>query len=323
MSNVYIMIFEEIKISEESLIELVNHSPGQLESFIFKYIDRRFYIGDTGILRKTLNAWKNSELLPYNLSETGWQKFSFVECCWLFCIRELSSLGVSLKKIKDIKNELFKAGGEKIRELFIYGFENFEGELKERKELIELYKNPEVTTEMMNQLVENMQLSPFLFIVLSTAISNQNIYLFYDKSGQMKIIKFGKIKEKKLNKENQETITTLFSDSFVGLSFRKIISSFFNKEDLLHNDGFVVDFLQDKEKKIIDQIREKNAKEITIKFNDSNEPTHIRVKRSVITNETINKVARYLKRGNYQAIEFVTRDGKLIKYEETDNIKLD
>lgn len=317
------MFFEEIKISEESLLSIANDSPEKLESYLSKYTERRFYVGDTGILRKTLNAWKNIGLLPYNLSETGWQKFSFIECCWLFCIKELSSLGVSLKKIKEIKNELFNSDGQKLKELFIYGFENYQGELKEKESLIALYNNSAVTNEMMKELIDHMQLSYFLIVVLSVTIGNQNIYLVYNKSGQMKFLLFGKIPDQKFDNENKENITSMFTESFVGLSLRKIVFDFFNKEDLRHSDGFILDFLHAKEKKIIDHIREKNAKEITIKFNDSNEPTHIRVNRNRISEEIINKVARYLKRGNYQTVEFVTRDGNLIKYEETDNIKLD
>ena len=316
------MIFQEFDISFDFLMNLLKNSPESLDIYISKYTERRFYIGDTDISRKTFNIWKKTGLLPYKLNNTGWQKISFVENCWLSCIRELGDLGVSLKKTQEIKNVLFNPDVKVLKEIFIWSLENYDGEIKEREKLLAIYKSPEATDEIVKEVFETFQVSIFFIIVLATLIGNQNIYLLYTKSGTLKLINFGVVPEPNYDRQNREEMESLFKESFIGVSFRKIVTEIFRKEDMRHNDGFIVDFLTPRERKIVDHIRERNAKEITIRFNDTTEPAHLRVTRNRISDETINKLARYLKKGNYQTIEFITRNGELIKYEETDIIKL-
>ena len=159
-------------------------------------------------------------------------------------------------------------------------------------------------------------------MILSLVVTDRNYCIIYNNNDFSDFFLMGSGDEGS-RKANQATFAHLADDSFVVLNLRKIVRKLFDKPNLRHNDNFIIDFLSPKEKKIFDEIRTSNAKDIVITFDSNSEPTHIKVNRNQISKETLNKVARYLKKGNYQKVQFTTRDGKLINYEEQDSIKLE
>ena len=77
---------------------------GRNESFLNT---RHFSLKETNISARTLNSWyKNSVLTDDRVKGKGWSKFSFSELLWIGIIKELRAFGLSLKKIKVVKEYL-------------------------------------------------------------------------------------------------------------------------------------------------------------------------------------------------------------------------
>lgn len=316
------MFFQELKIELTDLQKLFSSDANALAKYMELYVTRKFYVGDTGINRKTLKDWESSELFPYKYSEEGWRKFSFTEWVWLECINEFRQLGVSIDKIKELRHILFDLNPEEAISFLKEQIESYDGILDQRETILVAYNHPELTPELKIQLVTELQMSPFLLFIMLIVLTDQNVCIVYNNNNFCSFFIMG-TGDEELRIANQDVFSNLINDSFLVVNLKKIINKLFQKPELRHNDGFILDFLNEKEKIILEQIRNTNAKEIIITFNKENTPTHIKVNRNRISKETLNKVARYLKRGNYQTIEFTTRNGQLIKYEEKDIIKLD
>ena len=316
------MYFSEFKISKDWINNALSTDPDALNRYHKLFIDRRFYVGDTNVSRKTFNIWKKSGLFPYSLNENGWKKLSLIEGCWLNCIKELISLGVSLKKIRELKDHLFDQDVQIIREILIHLVENSTDEVVGKQEALEFMKSPDRTVESMKHDFENLQVSLFSLILISIIMHDLNIYLNYNKSGKTRFTIFETLPDEKINRENQQIILDVLHDSFVSINLRNVITEFLYNESKDRHANFAIEFLNQKEKKIIEKIREKNAKEIIITFSDVMEPTHIYVNRRKIDEKVLNKVAGFLGKGKYKKVQFRTRDGLLLAYEETDIIKI-
>jgi DNA-binding transcriptional MerR regulator len=314
------MYFDEIKIGQSDLEKLVAENATGAESYVSLYSTRRFYIGNTGINRKTLNDWENAELLPFAYNDTGWRKFSFLEWVWLESINEFRQLGVSIDKIKNVKELLFTIDADHLIQLFKDNIETIRGKTSLNDEDIEAINHPEFAMIMKTQFQE-MQFCVFLLLVLRVVTTGENYCLVYTNNDFCSLFVMGTA-EKEIKEASQLTISNLISESFVVVNLKKVVNKLLLKPGLRTNDNFILDFLSPKEKTIIDHIRDSNAKEIIISFDNDSNPVQIKVNRNRISSETINKVARYLKKGNFQNISFKTRNGQLISYDETDIIKI-
>ena len=71
----------------------------------------------------------------------------------------------------------------------------------------------------------------------------------------------------------------------------------------------------DEENKIINLIRDKNVKKLTITFNENNEPIKFETEDSgIIQGEKAKQIKQILGLKNYSAIELKTRDGNTLSY---------
>jgi hypothetical protein len=156
------------------------------------------------------------------------------------------------------------------------------------------YNNPDLTDDLKGQLVNQFQFGPFLMILMTLVVTDQNICIVYNNSDFISFLLMGS-GDKIARKANEEVFPNLINDSFIVVNLRKVVNKLFQKPKLRHNDDFIIDFLLPKEKIIFDHIRSSNAKEIVISFDQNHEPTHIKVNRNQISKEILNKVARYLK----------------------------
>jgi DNA-binding transcriptional MerR regulator len=315
------MFFQELQIGPDELMKLLATDTKGFYQYMQHYYTRKFYIGDTGINRKTLKDWEASGLLPYPYDEDGWRKFSFAEWVWLECINEFRKLGVSIEKINSVKKALFDVDPEELFPFLQNALQAFPGQIDKRESILSAYTHPDLTKEIRAQAVQELQLSPFLLYSMVVVLTKQNICIVYNNHDYCSMFVMG-TSDDNIRKDNHEVFENLINDSFVVINLRRVINSLFQKTEH-RNENFVIDFLSPKERQIFDHIRKSNAKEIIITFDKNNEPTHIKVNRNQISKETLNKVARYLKSGTYQTVEFTTRDGELIKYEEQDSIRLE
>ena len=173
------MFFEEIKIKYDDFQHLVATSASGTEEYINRYISRKFYIGDTVINRKTLKDWEKAGLLPYEYKDKGWRKFSFVEWVWLESINEFRKLGVSIDKIKEVKEVLFTVDPDEWIQAIKKDLEASPGAMDEKEKYIAAINNRVMVELMKDQFIQN-QISTFLLLVVGVVTTDQNYCLVYN-----------------------------------------------------------------------------------------------------------------------------------------------
>ena len=78
-----------------------------IENLYAEIVKPNFYLKDIGITARVLAHWKENELLPPSKSEDlGWNRFDFAEYIWIRIIQDLRKFGMSLPKIKKVKEYL-------------------------------------------------------------------------------------------------------------------------------------------------------------------------------------------------------------------------
>jgi DNA-binding transcriptional MerR regulator len=292
----------------------------ELQGAYLKLIERKFQTGDTDVARKNLFHWEKENLLPYKYDGEGWRKFSLIEFAWLKIITALRDIGVPLEKIKEIKSQLFVANIEDFKAFFIEVLQSFSGELKDKESVIKLFKRRDIPEKMWKETFDNLQISNFSILVLQILLYRQNLCLIIDENNKTNFVTLGQIVAEK-RKINDAYLGELMNQSFTLINIRKIISQFFDDEKIDHENDFLLAFLNKHEKIIIAKIREGHFKEIKIRFKDD-QPIQIDLTKSVDIEESINKVSRILKKGEFQDIRIRANDGKLTYYEQTDIVKL-
>jgi hypothetical protein len=119
---------------------------------------------------------------------------------------------------------------------------------------------------------------------------------------------------------NDTLLNDLTNKSFLLINVRKIIYGFFTAK-IAFDNGFIIGFLNEKEREIIGKIRDGDAKEILITFTD-NKPERLILTKSINTEDVINKVARLLKKDGCRDVTLKQRNGKTMYYEVKEIIKL-
>lgn len=78
-----------------------------IDNLYAEIIKPNFYLKDIGITARVLAHWKENGLLPPSKSEDlSWNRFDFAEYIWIRIIQDLRKFGMSLPKIKNVKDYL-------------------------------------------------------------------------------------------------------------------------------------------------------------------------------------------------------------------------
>lgn len=227
---------------------------------------------------------------------------------------------VSIEKIKDVKKIFFDIDPDEIFSFMKDHVEKNKGTIDQSEKALEGFNHPELTQELKLKALQELQLGPFLIHLMFLVLGEPNLCIVYNNKDFCSWFVMGSA-DQGINETSKEIILNLINESFVVVNLKKIVDRIFQKQSLKRNDAFIIDFLTPQERKIIEKIRSSNAKEITISFTD-NIPVNIKVTRNQIQQEHLNKIARYLKKGKYENIQFKTRNGQLISYTETEIEKL-
>ena len=306
--------------NQEKLVKLLSSDRSGLKDVYNKLIERNFYIGEAEIPRKTLNGWQNAGLIPFTHKETGWTQFSLVEYVWLRCINELRIIGLSLEKIKKIKEFFFRHDLEEYKELFLEALRTFTGDVQDKENVIEVFKRKDIPEKIWIEAMEELQISPFTMLILEVLVNNHNLCFTIDIEDRIQVIVLGKVVDDRV-KKNEAATSQLTDCSFALVNLKKIVQGFFSSEKIGHDNDYLLAFLNKKEKAIVEKIREGGVKEIKISFSN-NKPVLLKLTKDVKPDEAINKVSRILKKGEFSDISLKTRDGKLLNYEQTDLFRL-
>jgi DNA-binding transcriptional MerR regulator len=319
--DVEIPLLEILRPFEESIGDDSPESIMALEAKMAKPI---FKVSDTGISSKNLNGWKSSGvLLDFSKHETGWTKFNFTELIWLYAVRELREIGVSLPYIKKIKDEL------------IFPPEFYKEALKQHS--VAVYKmdkeNQEIPIEKLksisNLLVFLTTARMFTNVLQESIIRRVNMQLVVLKSGDAYFYEEG---EQELFKQyayndydRYKEGTTLKKEelrfqSHITISLTDLIRNYvLNSKDALTVSALGLMTLEERE--LFELIRRENIQQITIRYkNEKINLVEVKEKQTVVDIES-RYCDHILKRG-YQTVEYITENGKMVAFTRTTKLNL-
>ena len=183
-----------------------------------------------GIERQQLFKWKKIGLLPYrtkiNSSSKFWNKYSFIELCWLRVLYTLRRQGVGIEKLKLIKEQLFSTSflNSMLAVIDVGALKrivpNFTQQATEAGLIL---KNKFQPIPEDTDFFENTQFSLFSCLLLSTMLLNQTQVLYLDENANPGVINLDDVSKQPLA-GIKEVLDILGSPSIVTVNIEKIIT---------------------------------------------------------------------------------------------------
>lgn len=217
-------------------IELLETDQTSFIKYISIFSERNLTItkAQIGIERQQLFKWKKLGLLPYRTkidsSSKFWNKYSFIELCWLRVLYTLRKQGVGIDKLKRIKEDLFSITFlNKI--LSIIEIEELKkitpNFIKHAKESGLILKNKFQSIPVDNDFFEDTQFSFFSTLLLSTMLLKQTQVLYFNENAKFGVINLDDVSKQPLAGIN-ELLDILSSPSIVTVNIATIISYIMN-----------------------------------------------------------------------------------------------
>jgi hypothetical protein len=193
--------------------------------------------------RKILYVWKRQGLLPYQKRGKNekriWGKFSFIEACWLKFLFELRSVGIGIKMIQEVTNELHKTS---FIHMLISNYETISAESD--LEILEKLKVNGLTPDKDFKIDEDfelwldeIQLSHFSLLIYETIINKRNYAIYFDGEKKYNLIDIDKMWENPKNGIAQFN-ELINSSSLVFINITKIITDISNTHDLFSKNKY-------------------------------------------------------------------------------------
>lgn len=279
----------------------------------------RFYLKEVGISGKVINDWIKADIVDKSEQEGKWRQFSFTEAMWLSFIEELRFFGAPLKTIKNIKKEFYDTNIERI----ISSIEEIKL-LKEQNEITAILDKGYNNLINKSEDLKNPEILKYLnffktLLVYSIVGEIQPAFLygksaegFFDLNPNIKILNGFESK-----KESIERIFT--NESFAVINIKSLFAKFFETEKVSSDLNFYLGIMNKKERELIQRIRSGNYSKITITLEEEKIVLTKAMKKN--DDSMIKNFARLMKKGDFKDVEFSTRDGKIIKFNEIELIK--
>jgi DNA-binding transcriptional MerR regulator len=276
----------------------------------------------TGVPARTYFYWKKSGLIESfgaDESKKGWTKINLIEYLWIKIIVILRDYGVPFEKIKETKEMLFSNYLDNL--------------ITDKDDYIEFLRESNLSDEKINETIRAMDLveeeinsSPVEFEIYQTLLGSliMELLLKNDK---------GYIT---LSKEEDEYDVGYFTIKTIA-EFEKHVEPFFNKPCLfIPIRSIIEEFLDDskaekiavsinlldlKEMKVIDAIRKRDFKEITIKLDNNKDTIVIEVEKDGnILDQKAKEVRRILGLNEYSEVTLKYRNDKNLYFKSKTRI---
>jgi hypothetical protein len=108
-------------------------------------------------------------------------------------------------------------------------------------------------------------------------------------------------------------------ESFAVINMKSIYKEFFGNDRIKQSENFYFGIVTQKEKELLEYIRSGEYSSINIKVEDG------MIKLVKVTkkdgDKLMQQIARLLKKGDFKEITFLSRDGRIVRYDEVDIIK--
>jgi DNA-binding transcriptional MerR regulator len=295
-----------------------------LRDSIMTYSDniniRSLQLKEIGITSKLLNDWIEAKLVnKVDVVDNKWRLFSLSEAIWIKFVEELRYFGTPLSEIAALKSNIYDFNPEFLKEIVgelnkvsndnkLFNDFRDEANVHIRKSNVELFKE----YEMIN-------ISMFDWILIYTMIFDLDFVFLFNRTYGGFLELSGKI-NKELGLNNIQNIyPEIMSDSFALIKMKSIYKKFFNNEKIKQGGEFYLGIVTKKERELLEYVKSGDYSSINIKI-DGGMINLLRVTKKD-GNKLMAEIGRIIKKGDYKEITFLTRDGRIVRYDEVDIIK--
>lgn len=183
-----------------------------------------------GLDRKLLFTWKKHGLMPFRSNidkeKVQWNRFSFIDICWLKVLVAFRNQGVGIDRLKMIRDHMFPE--HFITELI--GRFNIDDFNKAAPAFVDMAKekgfiegNQLKPIKESDELKEETQMSPFSMLLYTTLYTKANHVLYVDEEGRPDVINIDK-KFTDSSSFQEEVFTILNKPSVTTVNFTHIIA---------------------------------------------------------------------------------------------------
>ena len=312
------MLTKEIKqLDLNSVMEMLQNNPEQFVQLMTSLTERKLSVKDTGVDRKLLYTWKKEKIVPFADAD-GWRRFNTIELCWLKLVVKFRSVGLSLDKIKELKDFFFE-------DSFL---DDIVIDLKEVEKHFTSYLNfpidnlidskGKLTVNAIKEL-KKIEASRFMFLLMNIFMKRANMYLYFDSTGKTECIDMNEY----TNLIDFHKIFDLITEeSVVLINIRKVITEIIGSEEDFEKKSTLLNLISEPSMDLLKNLFiENNVKEVTIRVTENGRPI-VSTKKEMEISELKKEINTLSKKGIFKDVIIKTRDGNIQYFEQTELVKL-
>ncbi len=288
---------------------------------LMKLADRKLKVTEMGIGfdRKLLYAWKQHGLLPFSHNDKSWNRFSFIETCWLKILLEYRSIGVGIEKLKLLKEFFFKSN---FIEEYIDKLNEF---IDEPTSEVELKKKLGVAKKLEKsdaviKAFESIQLSMFSLYLYSIMMTRANHSLVITTDGKIDVIDLNLLVRDSIS-ELPKLHTFLSDNTIACVNVRKVILELSGTHEHFSKTEIGAMVSENSVNALRNLFLCNNVKEVTIRMSE-NGVVSASIKKDIDLAEMQKAIYDLRKKGNFKDVIIKTRDGNIQYFEQIELVKL-
>ena len=265
-------------------------------------------------ITKMLPYWRKNDLLPF-IPKGLHFNISFAELIWIRILDTLRKFSYPVEKTRKVCDYFFKDAYE--GDLPEKNLKNHQKNLNLKKKTGTISPYEEHTLDYIETSLKDEVLLYLLKydinyltnLTINCIREKEEIGLFIFSDGRV-----GEISgDKELNNHRGDDLD--LKEPHIYLSLTYFLREFINSEEL--SEIFIPQILNEKERKVLKEMKNKNVKEISIVMNNGSVQKIKSTKDGMITGAKADEIRKILGLKNYQQITIDTRDETTIAFKKT------
>ena len=314
------------KLNNISDFIALNKHPEILEKMFKTYASqlhtRSLQIKEVGISSKLLNDWIEFGIVnKVEVEDNKWRLFSLSEAIWIKFVSELRYFGVSLPQIKNIKENICEFNkkfinvlSDKIQSIPNSGANDSLAFIQDEFNEIQYKTDAELKNEY-----DHFGISIFDLIMIYTLIFDLELVFCFTKTNG-NFVDYSNNIGRELGLNNLDDYQrSIGKESFAVINMKSIYKDFFSNEKIKQDENFYFGIVTEKERNLLEYIKSGEYSTISIKVEEGIIKLAKLTKKDGV--KLMDQIARLLKKGDFKEISFLSRDGRVVRYDEIDIIK--
>lgn len=264
-------------------------------------------------LLKNLYYWRKNKLLPFFPEKVHFGEIDIPQLIWIRILEILQSFSYTVEKSKKVCEYFFKDAYD--HEFAKHTIKNYQLLLEKKKTATTSSYEEEENLEILNGILADEN----LLYILKFRINylSELLKKGLDSGEECSILIFldGTVMEFAEGKYYSHSVERNLQEPHINISLTHLLKEFIHKEEI---EKFIVpELLNEQEKIVIKEIRNRKVKELLIKKNDVSifkiEATQI----NTISEEQAKSIRELFTMNRYDEIEYKTIDGKSMSCRRT------